>query len=171
MKNVAFTPFDLRISNILGVIDDDGPSSNVRYIIPLFLPVLLSELLLWFVVELLLVFVAELLLVFEFTLTISFFTTVTVLVFLAWFPLLSLTVYIIAYSPVLVVSTFPVITILSLKSPSISSVAFAPCSLYFEFNSMLNFALPFNVISGGSLSTNFIVLATVALFLELSSTV
>lgn len=41
MKNVAFTPFDFNISNILGVIVEDGPSSNVKYIVPLLFPVLL----------------------------------------------------------------------------------------------------------------------------------
>ena len=55
--------------------------------------------------------------------------TITVLVAVALFPAESSTVYVIVYVPALLVSTFPDIFILSVKSPSLLSVAVAPGSL------------------------------------------
>ena len=87
------------------------------------------------------------------------------------FPLLSVTLYVIVYSPIFDVSTVPSIFMFFVKSPSLSSLAFAPCSLYSFPTTIAIFGVPFSVIVGGLSSTRFTVLFLTLVFPEESETV
>ena len=81
---------------------------------------------------------------------VSFAFTVIVLFTVAVFPFEFLTEYVIVYFPALDVFTVPDIVILLVISPSLSSLAVAPCSVYVSPTFRFILASPFKVIVGSS---------------------
>ncbi len=114
-----------------------GPSSNVKYIIP----------------------------VVAFSLTITFLSSVAV------FPFESVTVYFTIYVPSFDVSTSPEILMSFDTSPSLLSVAVAPCSVYLFPVIILTTDAPFNFITGAVVSIILTYLTVSALFPDESVTV
>ena len=129
------------MSKITLVVPSFGPSSNVKYIIPL------PEL------------------------VVGLFITFTVLSITASLPALSLTLYVILYVPILFVFTFPSLLTFDVISPSHMSEALKPGSVQVFPKYILISLFPFKVICGAVLSSLVIFLLTVVLFPDESVTV
>ena len=64
------------------------------------------------------------------------------------------------YVPITLVLTSFTVTILDVRFPSLESTAIAPESVYVDGASMVTLALPFNAITGSSVSTLKLALVT-----------